>query len=54
MILKICIVGYIALGALLSVAMVGKPRKPTTPGVAAGVVLICSLEILAVLYWWPR
>ena len=31
---KIALLAYLTLGALLTVAQVGKPREPITPGVA--------------------
>lgn len=41
-----------SLGSLLQVAMIGKPRKPTTPGGAAITLVIVGLEILATLTIW--
>lgn len=34
------IAGFLALGALLTVGSVGKPRKPTTGGIAAAVIVV--------------
>lgn len=52
MIAKWLIIGFIALGALLTVTLVGKPRKPLTPGAAALTVLVCAVEIVAICIWW--
>lgn len=39
------------LSAVVNVALVGKPRKPLTAGVAAGVVVIDALIIAAIFYF---
>lgn len=49
---KWLIVGFLALGALLTVASVGKPRKPLEPGVATVTVLVNALLIAAILAYW--
>jgi hypothetical protein len=46
------VVAILALGALVSVATVGKPRKPMTGGAAALVVIIDAALIVAIL--WDR
>lgn len=52
LIAKFFIVGWLALGAMLSIATVGKPRKPLTPGTAAvSVALTAGLIVLIVLTW---
>ena len=43
------LVAWLALGALASVALVGKPRKPLTPGVAVATVLINALIVVGVV-----
>lgn len=40
---------WLALGALAVVALVGKPRKPLTPGIAATTVLINALIVVGVV-----
>lgn len=44
-------VAWVFLTAVMTVASVGKPKKPTTPGVAAWVVVICALIIAAIFYF---
>lgn len=44
------IIGFFALGALTTVANIGKDRKPITPDVAAVVVLF-DLLVIALLVW---
>lgn len=39
--------GLIGFGALSTVATVGKPRRPTTGGQAAAVVLVAAIQIIA-------
>lgn len=49
------LVFWFFLTAVVTVAKVGKPSKPTTPGVAAGVIVIDALIIAAIFYFgWPR
>ena len=43
------IAGFLTLGALLTVGNVGKPRKPTTPGTAAAVVVIDAAIVVALV-----
>lgn len=44
------VVAYLSLGALVSIATVGKPRVPTTPDTVAGAtVLTAALIALVVL-----
>lgn len=49
---KWTLVALFALSAVLNVMFVGKPRRPTTGGVAATIVVINSLAIAAILTWW--
>lgn len=42
------VVGLLVLSGLLSVAQVGKERRPLTGGVAAGIVLLDGLLILVI------
>lgn len=44
------LVGFIAVGTLLTVAAVGKPRRPLEARTAALVVLISALEISGLVY----
>lgn len=46
------IVGWNAFSAIVVITQVGKPRKPTTGGAAAVAVLLCALEIAAILAFW--
>jgi hypothetical protein len=43
------IAGFLALGAILTISSVGKPRKPITGRVAAATVVIDGLIIAALL-----
>jgi hypothetical protein len=43
------IAGWLTLGAILSIAFIGKQRKPTTPGAAAIVVLIDAALIVTLV-----
>lgn len=52
MIAKWIIVGFLTLGALLSVANVGKPRKPITAGQAVTIVVINAALIASMVIWW--
>lgn len=52
MIAKWVIVAWLTLGAILTVTMVGKPRKPTTPGGTAGVVLITAAIVVIIILQW--
>ena len=46
-------VGFFFLNLVMNVTQVGKPRKPLTPGVAAGVVVIDALIIAAIfVFGW--
>lgn len=54
MTLKVCILAYIAANAIATVALVGKQRRPITPGGAAVALVIFGFEAFAVLYWWPQ
>lgn len=41
---------YLAVGALLAVASVGKPKQPLTGGTAAVVVLIVAAEVVGLAF----
>jgi hypothetical protein len=43
------LVGLIALGGLLSVGQIGRPREPLTPGTGALIVVLDALLILGVV-----
>jgi hypothetical protein len=49
---KWTLAALMALGALLTVSGVGKPRKPTTGGVAAYVVVMDALFVTAIVVFW--
>lgn len=49
---KWAIVALMTWGALSTIANVGKPRKVTTPGVAAAATLINAAIITAIVVWW--
>ena len=51
MIAKWIIIGWIALGALMTIANIGKPRKPLEPGQVAVMSLINAAFITAVIIW---
>jgi hypothetical protein len=51
--LQLFIILWFAVGAFLTITMVGKPRKPITGGQAAFVTLVAALLIGAILTWWP-
>lgn len=46
------LVCMLALGALLTIAAVGKPRKPLTSGTAAWVVAFNAAYIVLVIVFW--
>lgn len=43
------LIGWMALNALTTIVMIGKPRTPTTPVVAAAVVAIDALLIIGLI-----
>lgn len=43
------LVGVLTLGALSTIAIIGRPREPLDPGVAAWLVLINVLLIIGLL-----
>ena len=45
--LQIAVLGWLFLSLLLTIGMVGKPRKPTTPGVAVIATLMIAVMALA-------
>lgn len=45
------LIAYLALGAIASVAMVGRRREPITPGAAVLSVLASALFITALCIW---
>lgn len=45
---------FFALAALLTITVVGKPRKPMGGGQAAFVVLVQTFIIFSLLWWWPE
>ena len=47
---RIALTAFLGLGALLTVAIIDKPRKPLTAGTAVITVIINSL-IIAGLWW---
>lgn len=51
---KWVIVGMFALGALITITAVGKPRKPLTPGTAAYVVAVNALYIVLIAIFWDN
>ena len=46
---KWVLLGILALNTLVAIATVGKPRRPTTPGVAVAVLVLNSLLAWAVV-----
>ncbi len=44
------LIAFQALGALVTIGRVGKPRGPLTPGVAIGTVIISVLLIVGYCY----
>jgi hypothetical protein len=52
-IVKWLIVAWLAIGALLTIGSIGKPRKPIEPSTAViGAVLTTGI-IVAVIAYWP-
>lgn len=45
------LIAFLGLGAVATVSLVGKPRKPVTPGVAVASVIINALLIVGALVW---
>jgi hypothetical protein len=43
------LIAWLALGGLAAVALVGKPRKPLTPGVAVATILINALIVVGLV-----
>jgi len=52
LITKWCLVAWLTLGALATISIVGKPRKPLTSGTAAFIVAVCAIEIVLILAFW--
>lgn len=52
MIAKWIIISMFAIGALASIAMIGKERKPTTPAAAIGSVIASCAYIALILIFW--
>lgn len=46
---KIALIVLMALGAILTVASVGKRREPVTPAVAVVTLLLTGIEVLLVV-----
>lgn len=44
--LLLIMAGWFALGTLLLIGMIGKPRKPVTPGMAVFCTLVVAVEIV--------
>jgi hypothetical protein len=51
-IVKWAMVGLLALGVLLTITNVGKPRKPMTGSAAAKVALVSVAEIIGIVLLW--
>lgn len=51
---KFFLVGMFAMGALLTVGLVGKPRKPLTSGTAALTVFFNAVYIVLILAFWGQ
>lgn len=49
--LFVFLLAYFALSIVVTVSQVGKPRQPTTPGVAAGSVVFLLFMIVALFIW---
>lgn len=49
---KWLMVAWLTLGALLTITVIGKPRKPITSGMAVAIVITMALEIVAILAYW--
>lgn len=49
---KWLVVAFLLLGALSTVYMVGKPRKPITPGTAVVVVAMQAIIITLIISFW--
>lgn len=45
-----CMIGMLAIGSLATIASIGKPRKPITPGIAIYVVVVSALEVAGLVY----
>lgn len=45
------LLGYFVVGGLASVLLIGEPRKPIEPGVAAATVVINALLILGTWHY---
>lgn len=50
--IKWFIVIYLVLGAVAKTALVGRPQKPITPGIAAGHIVIVALIVAGIFAWW--
>ncbi len=51
-IIKWCMVGLLALGALNIIMKIGKPRDPITPKTAATVTVMQAMWITAIIVFW--
>lgn len=45
---KWALIAWLTFGAIVSVTQIGKPKKPTTPGVAA-ISLVLTLGVIALV-----
>jgi len=52
MFVKWLLVAWLAFGALASVAMIGRPRKPIDHGQAMANVLVSAAWIVAIIIAW--
>lgn len=52
MIAKWAVLTWCGISALIVVAGIGKPRKPTTPGVAVLTLVIIGAEAATIWIWW--
>lgn len=50
-IFQIALVAWFSYGAALTVALIGRERKPITPGVAVGALIISAAWIMSVVIW---
>jgi hypothetical protein len=51
-IVALIVIGLIVIGTIATILLIGKPRKPITPGQAVIALIINSVIILGVLFLW--
>ncbi len=51
-VVALAVIALIVIGTIATILLIGKPRKPITPGAAVITLLLNALVIFGVLYLW--